>query len=120
MAQQPRQLERDFSPGREMFFGRGVYGPEGRRIGVLRTSRAGRPSGNQPYAIIELAGYARALSDLRAIPLSRLSYSAERGHFNCDLSEMSVRSAPSYQGAGDWLDSRWTAKLDDYFDGDSR
>ena len=114
--QQPRQLEREDSPGRQFFFGQGVYGPEGRRIGVLKASRAGRPGGNEPYAIVELAGFARCSGDLRAIPVSRLSYQPERGHFNCDLSEMSVRSAPCYTGSGDWLDSRWTSRLDDYFD----
>jgi len=85
-------------------------------MGVLRASRAGRPDGNQPYAIVELAGYARAANDLRAIPLSLLSYQSERGLFTCDLSELSVRSAPRYAGAGDWLDTRWTDRLDDYFD----
>lgn len=116
MARQARQLEREDTPARQTFFGRGIYGVEGRRIGVVRSPRAGRPGGNEPYAIVELAGYARSVSDLRAIPVSRLSYEPERGHFNCDLSEMSVRRAPCYSGSGDWLDSRWTSRLDDYFD----
>jgi hypothetical protein len=82
----------------------------------VSSPRAGRPDSNEPYAIVELAGYARCASDLRAIPVSRLSYHADRGHFNCELSETSIRSAPPYSGSADWLDSRWTSRLDDYFD----
>lgn len=108
--------ERQAPLARQTFFGRGVYGREGRRIGAIRSQRAGRPGGNQPYAIVELSGYGRNATDLRAIPLAFLSYLPERGHFNCDLSELCIRRAPIYAGSGDWLDVRWTTRLDDYFD----
>ena len=104
-------------PSRQAFFGRGVYGPEGRRLGALEVTRAGHSGGNQPYAIIELASFSRNVRDLRAVPLSSLSYVDDRGIFLCTLSELSLRSAPSYTSAADWLDDRWTGRLDTYFDG---
>jgi hypothetical protein len=118
MARHLKQVEResDTVPSRRSFFGRGVYGREGRRIGVLHAARAGRPGGNKPYAIVELASFSRNVSDLRAIPLSCLRYDDDRGHFLCDMSELSVRSAPVCSGAADWLDDRWTNRLDDYYD----
>ena len=30
---------------------------------------------------------------------------------------MALRSAPAYTGPADWLDMRWTRRLDDYYDG---
>ncbi len=39
-----------------------------------------------------------------------------RAIFLCDLTEMALRSAPSYTGPADWLDARWTRRLDDYYD----
>jgi hypothetical protein len=115
-ALEPRQLRHEGPPSHRYFFGHGVYGPEGRRVAVLRISRTGRPGSNQPYAIVELAGYAPNGGEMRAVPLSRLSYEKDREILICDLPEMKLRSAPSYTGPADWLDSRWTRRLDDYFD----
>ena len=103
-------------PSRQTFFGSSVYGREGRRVGAVRVTRAGRSNGNSPYAIVELAGFSKASSDLRAVPLETLSYVEARGHFLCSLSERALRGAPAYSGAADWLDDRWTRALDGYFD----
>ena len=105
-----------YAPSLQTFYGHGVYGREGRKLGVLRTSRTGRPGGNQPYAIIELAGYSRTPTEFRAVPTGALAFDSERSCFHCNLSELSVRSAPAYTGSGDWLDRRWTSRLDEHFD----
>ena len=122
MAVKPEQRERrlrrtEGAPGQRHFYGRGIYGPEGRRVASLRIARTGRPGGNLPYAIVELAGATPGANDLRAIPLARLVYEDDRAIFLCDLPEMALRSAPAYTGPADWLDMRWTRRLDDYYDG---
>jgi hypothetical protein len=109
--------ERDrYAPSLQTFFGHGVYGREGRKLGVVRSVRAGRFGGNQPYAILELVGFSRQSAEMRAVPSDALAFDAERSCFHCDLSELSVRGAPAYTGSSDWLDGRWTARLDEHFD----
>ncbi len=107
-------------PSQRLFFGHGIYGPEGRRVAALKIGRTGRPGGNQPYAIVELSGFAPSGGELRAVPLTRLSYEQDREILICDLSELALRSAPAYSGPADWLDARWTRRLDDYFDSAGR
>ena len=111
------QVEREpLEQSQRIFYGPGVYGREGRRLGVIRSSPAGRPGGRESYAIIELSGYSSHSVDLRAVPLSTLAYDDERGHFLCELSEVCVRSAPAYKGAADWLDRRWIIRLVEHYE----
>jgi hypothetical protein len=113
VSRRPRQ---EGPPGQRQIFSHAVYGPEGRRVAVLKIGRTGRPGGNQPYAIIELSGYSPTGGELRAIPLTLLSYEGDRDILMCDLTEVALRSAPAYTGPADWLDMRWTSRLDAYFD----
>jgi hypothetical protein len=99
----------------DLVVGKPVWEPGGRKIGTLKALSGPEPAGVQ-YAIVCLGSYPKVGAGCRAIPNDLLIYDAELGGFTCRVSEMALRSSPSYSGAPDFLDERWRTRLRDHYD----
>ncbi|GAC1330049.1 MAG: hypothetical protein NVSMB26_06980 [Beijerinckiaceae bacterium] len=94
----------------DLAVGKPVWDASGRKICTLKALSGPEPAGSL-YSIVCLGSYPKVGAGCRAVPSELLSYDAARGGFMCQISEMALRSSPSYSGAHDFLDERWRNRL---------
>ena len=99
----------------DLVIGKPVWEPGGRKIGTLKALSGPEPTGSH-YAIICLGSYPKVGAGCRAIPNELLIFDQEQGGFACRVSEMTLRSSPSYTGAPDFLDERWRSRLREHYE----
>jgi hypothetical protein len=99
----------------DLVIGKPVWEPGGRKIGTLKALAGPEPAGAH-YAIICLGSYPKVGAGCRAIPNDLLLFDPELGGFSCRVSEMGLRSSPSYSGAPDFLDERWRSRLREHYE----
>jgi hypothetical protein len=99
----------------DLVIGKPVWEPGGRKIGTLKALSGPEPTGAQ-YAIVCLGSYPKVGAGCRAIPNDLLVYDAELGGFSSHISEIALRSSPSYSGAPDFLDERWRTRLREHYE----
>jgi hypothetical protein len=113
-ARQSARLLR-FDARADLMIGKPVWEPGGRKIGTLKALSGPEPTGSH-YAIICLGSYPKVGAGCRAIPNELLVFDQELGGFACRVSEMTLRSSPSYTGAPDFLDERWRSRLREHYE----
>ena len=99
----------------DLVIGKPVWEPGGRKIGTLKALSGPEPTGAH-YAIVCLGSYPKVGAGCRAIPNDLLIYDAELGGFSSRVSEIALRSSPSYSGAPDFLDERWRTRLREHYE----
>jgi hypothetical protein len=94
----------------DLVIGKPVWEPGGRKIGTLKALSGPEPAGAQ-YAIVCLGSYPKVGAGCRAIPNDLLIFDPELGGFCSRVSEIALRSSPSYSGVPDFLDEAWRTRL---------
>jgi hypothetical protein len=99
----------------DLVVGKPVWEPGGRKIGTLKALSGPEPAGAQ-YAIVCLGSYPKVGAGCRAIPNDLLIYDSELGGFSSRVSDVALRSSPSYSGAPDFLNEAWRTRLREHYE----
>lgn len=94
-----------------------VYGPAGKRLGVIDDLVIGKRDGEVKYAIMSFGGFLGLGEEYYPVPWSMLHYDADKGGYVTDLTRDRLTGSPHFAAGQepDWTDPAFGRRVDYHY-----